>query len=996
MKQSFCSDLSLFTGNKKTIICNQENFMLNGNSRIIRKALRGFHIISNPAIKESISSGRPKSGMFIAVPNSIKSQIKDVSPDHFRVQAILLQNKVLIVNTYFPVDTNRNDAINEPLEDILTVIETILVKNEFSDIYLTGDINCNFLKNTSHVRTVTNFLERNSLLKSWDKFNIDFSYSHSSNGITRTSIIDHFFWNQNSELNSVIDAGVIHHVDNKSDHEPIYCVFKVPGTYNCDEENGFKPAKPKPSWKMATNDNKEAFKNSLDIKLKELNVPESLTNCKNVKCDCKEHSTDIDNILLSTLEAVDKAAKDSLPTPKVSSQKKVTVVPGWKLEVKPFRDKAAFWFSVWKSAGRPLNCELHNIMKRTKNIYHYHVKKCQKAANIIKRNNLLNSCLNGESDIFDEIKKMRKSDQVSVASIDGVKDNVEEHFATIYKNLYNSVEDKEDVKVLYDKNEDKIDGTSLIDVEKVTPKLVKEAISHLNNGKSDPVFSFTSDCLKNSPDELFDKLSIIIRSFLIHGHVSQILLLATLVPLIKDKTGEVCSSSNYRSIAISSLILKIIDWIILLLFGSSLGLEDLQFSYQEGCSTVMCTWLVSETIDYFLRNDGEIFSCMTDMTKAFDMVQHSMLFIKLMNANLSSIFLRLIMVMYMFQSANVKWNQALSEVFPMVNGVKQGAVLSAILYCIYVNGLFERLRSRRSGCWMGSTYLGILGYADDNFLLAPSREALQSMLDTCEEYAQEHNLKFSTNVIPAKSKTKCLAFLKNQRVIKPVTLCGDNLPWVVKGKHLGNIVENKSDGMKKDLLVKRAQYIQKNNELNQEFFFTHPDTKFEINTIYNSHFTGSSLWDLFSREMEMLENSWNMSFKVMYDLPLQTHRYFVENITEKPHARKMIMKRFLRFCELIMKSKKNALKTVFLNIRRNVKSVTGRNLRKLMFMTGKSDISELTSDSMRNIEYNPVPIDEEWRIQMLKELIMVKQGERDVENFSQEEINEIIEFVCSS
>ena len=70
---------------------------------------------------------------------------------------------------------------------------------------------------------------------------------------------------------------------------------------------------------------------------------------------------------------------------------------------------------------------------------------------------MLNSCVNGESDIFDEIRKLRKSDHISVASIDGVKDNVQEHFATIYKNLYNSVEDKEDVKVLYRKNEDKFD-----------------------------------------------------------------------------------------------------------------------------------------------------------------------------------------------------------------------------------------------------------------------------------------------------------------------------------------------------------------------------------------------------------------------------------------------------------------------------------------------------------------------------------------------------------
>ena len=42
-------------------------------------------------------------------------------------------------------------------------------------------------------------------------------------------------------------------------------------------------------------------------------------------------------------------------------------------------------------------------------------------------------------------------------------------------------------------------------------------------------------------------------------------------------------------------------------------------------------------------------------------------------------------------------------------------LLSAFLYCIYVNGLFRKLRSRRAGCWIRSSFLGILGYADDDF-----------------------------------------------------------------------------------------------------------------------------------------------------------------------------------------------------------------------------------------------------------------------------------------
>ena len=152
--------------------------------------------------------------------------------------------------------------------------------------------------------------------------------------------------------------------------------------------------------------------------------------------------------------------------------------------------------------------------------------------------------------------------------------------------------------------------------------------------------------------------------------------------------------------------------------------------------------------------------------------------------------------MYLLQYANVRWNSVISGTFPMKNGVKQGAVLSALLYCIYVNGLFEKLRSQKAGCWIGSTFLGIMGYADDNLLLAPSRQALQEMLETCEIYAKQHNLQFSTDENPVKSKTKCLSFLKTPRNIPKMILNGTDLPWVKSGLHLGNTIENKSDGMK--------------------------------------------------------------------------------------------------------------------------------------------------------------------------------------------------------
>jgi hypothetical protein len=121
---------------------------------------------------------------------------------------------------------------------------------------------------------------------------------------------------------------------------------------------------------------------------------------------------------------------------------------------------------------------------------------------------------------------------------------------------------------------------------------------------------------------------------------------------IKDKMGRIDVSKNYRLIALSSLVLKIFDWVILLLFGTTLGLDDLQFAYQPGASTTMCTWAVAETILYFLRNGLEFFACTMDMTKAFDLVKHSILFKKLLAKGLSVIFIRLLLFIYMMQMSN--------------------------------------------------------------------------------------------------------------------------------------------------------------------------------------------------------------------------------------------------------------------------------------------------------------------------------------------------------
>ena len=71
-----------------------------------------------------------------------------------------------------------------------------------------------------------------------------------------------------------------------------------------------------------------------------------------------------------------------------------------------------------------------------------------------------------------------------------------------------------------------------------------------------------------------------------------------------------------------------------------------------------------------------------------------------------------------------------------------------------------------------------------HWLLAPSINALQDMLTTCEEYAASHNLQFSTDPNPVKCKTN--GFLRKPRQLNGLLLCGNPLPWVNQIKHLGS------------------------------------------------------------------------------------------------------------------------------------------------------------------------------------------------------------------
>ena len=979
----------MLTGSE-AIILNQENFLLKNNGYLARNALPGHHLILKPAIKNGFD-GRPKNGMFIAIPISLKDAVKEIPVVSDRLQCATVdidESKILLINSYFPTDP-RADFDEQELLAIFAEITKIVDENSFNHFVLGGDLNADFSRRTKFVTLLREFLDQLNVQKSWELFKADFSHTTENNGKTYTSLIDHFIWDTGF-TNWVEDAGVLHLPENMSDHEPIYCKLKVQTALINPVVQDEKARRYIPSWRTATDIQKKAFSQLLDERLSQVEVPYHCLDCRDVHCNSANHIRELDVFMSDVLGTIEECAEQKL-SKKQACPKKKKNLPEWKEDVDPAKETAYFWNAVWKSAGKPLNCHLHWIMKRTRNAYHLVIRKKKRLLERLKRDKMLTSCLNGDGDIFKEIRKQRRCKQAYPTTIDGRSNDIPNYLACKYETLYNQVDDKANLEMLESKINENITDESLDFVNRITASAVRDAVvKKLKAAKTDPVADISSDYLINAPAKLFEIIALCFQSYIIHAHVSNFLLISTLVPLLKDKLGDTGSSDNYRSIAISSLILKIFDLVIISEFKEFLELDDLQFAYQSGVSTSMCTWLAVETISHFLRNGSEVYTCLMDMSKAFDTVQHSHLFQKLLDQGMPMIIVRYILISYKYQRANVSWDGEQSRFFSIGNGVKQGAILSAILYCVYTNGLFQKLRQQKIGCFVEESFVGVLGYADDIYLMSPTLDGLQSMLYICEEYADKHNLRFSTHPNPNKSKTKCMAYLKKERELPRVELCGNKLPWVDNGKHLGMKIEATIDNLlKKDIVEKRARYIQCNNELMQEFAYTSCSTKAFINRVFNSHAYGSVLWDLYGREVNMLYNSWSTSIRKMFRLDRQTHRYLIEPISDMEHLRSMIQKRFLSFIEKLDTSPKIAVKKMYRKIGKDCRSTTGANCRRI-----RLECSSEPSQGSRKRFAEP-PFGQEWRIPLIKELIAIRDGSISI-NWTREEVEETLTHLCTT
>ena len=216
----------------------QEHMHLKANLYKIGKEFPDFDSFLLPATKKNnvVHAGRPSGGLGIFWRKSFSNNVKIVKhPDSHRVQAVILFNKFVLINTYFPTDPT---VMNFDDIDLLKCLQDVnWFLNEFSNhqFILAGDLNCDFSRHSRFVNIIRDFFSNNNLISVWSNFNVDFTFSNHSvrngNNVFSSSCIDHFVM-KNSLLADVSHAQVIHLGDNLSNHDPIYLSIKIHSTSN--------------------------------------------------------------------------------------------------------------------------------------------------------------------------------------------------------------------------------------------------------------------------------------------------------------------------------------------------------------------------------------------------------------------------------------------------------------------------------------------------------------------------------------------------------------------------------------------------------------------------------------------------------------------------------------------------------------------------------------------------------------------------------------------
>ena len=311
---------------------------------------------------------------------------------------------------------------------------------------------------------------------------------------------------------------------------------------------------------------------------------------------------------------------------------------------------------------------------------------------------------------------------------------------------------------------------------------VERVIRDMKHGKATGPDELSAEALK-ALDEINVKLvTELCNRIYDSGCIPTELKQSSFVPIPKKPKAQNCS--EYRTICLMSHVTKLLFKIIQKRIVRRIEEEisHLQSGFRSGMGTRDGIFNFRVLCEKALEINQDVYICFIDYTKAFDKVKHHMMIECLTELGIPNKELQIITEMYWEQRAVIRTGKSITAEFEIKKGVRQGCVLSPMLFNLYTEKIFREVENM-TGITIGGVNINNFRYADDTVLFTFSSKDLQSLVDKVNETGKPYGMEM--NVV----KTKAMV-ISNQIQAPKVNIMiqGRSIEQVSEMVYLGSLL----------------------------------------------------------------------------------------------------------------------------------------------------------------------------------------------------------------
>lgn len=223
--------------------------------------------------------------------------------------------------------------------------------------------------------------------------------------------------------------------------------------------------------------------------------------------------------------------------------------------------------------------------------------------------------------------------------------------------------------------------------------------------------------------------------------------------ILIHKKGDKGNVNNYRPISLISTIYKVFSKCIFRRIRKTLDEQQPreQAGFRSGFSTTDHLQTINQIIEKSKEYQQDIHIAFIDFMKAFDTIEHDMIWQALKNQGLPTKIIRIIRNLYTNSTARISL-EFTGMPFKLERGVRQGDPLSPAIFCAVLEEIFRELNWETLGLKVDGEYLNNLRFADDVALFATSTNDLSKMIKDLEKSCTKAGLKMNADKTKLMSK----------------------------------------------------------------------------------------------------------------------------------------------------------------------------------------------------------------------------------------------------